>query len=987
MAASTSPQSQTIAEKPSGCSGRVSDTLQLFNGEEEDWMPVLGNMSTSPECKSDFPLAQEINRVESPAHRDKEDTKANGFLQCEVCSALFETRRGLSSHARLHLRQLGVEVSESSGAPIDLLYRLMREKALDGHVPLAIAARLPTKKHRNRAPAARKRSSPGLQCDVVNPVEKVAPSPHLISTKSASSGSSSLSASARSRSVSPLLNRTPGSPPLRSPERKPSSGSPSSPASRGSPKPLWAPQETDAPLNLALEADPSKDIVCELCGAWFETRKGLSSHARAHLRHLGVRDADARGPPINALSRIIHSEDFQRRLAALDPEEAAELCLAPPSVSSPAAKRTMGSCSAPGGRDSPMSPVRPPASKRPKSSLGSQCFRPGSGEQAASPHSESSKVVCCEFCGEYFENRKGLSSHARSHLRQMGVTEWSVNGSPIDTLMEEVARRGLRCALQSPRTLKSPPASPAPPSLSPLASPASPGPPKCSPLIPTSSHGRLPTARKACRPKPEPVEVPVSEAPGTAGGHNPQPKAHSSARCWPATEAAQSPRMVRSPELEPARDVCCKFCGEVFENRKGLSSHARSHLRQMGITEWSVNGSPIDTLMDEIQRRGLPCRQRVKEEPPSNWEESGCQSPQRHQQKPVIGLPKLSLSGKGGGTPGKRPFPSGAHAEGRLTPHSKAFLPPPQDSVFKDKSSMDKQASGHLGIDASCELCGFCFENRKALASHARAHLRQFGVTKWTINGSPIETLRAWMHSEPRRVVEMQRRCSSLGGWPQPRKKSGSFHLLTGPDRSPGRVQKFVSPGASSGKRAGREVIKGLAGSSRPVEGKCLSPGSKIPVRRADSLPHSQGAHSEVNVRSPRGFERRPPKHLPTSDARAREKGPSQSARSNPVPSLVPKPPSSPLVKVVGDVYSLKCRFCELEFRGPLSVQEDWVRHLQRHILGLGLNKPSPPAPPPPPPAEPPRPPSTAPAVDASVPAPPFTPAPSAAVPISAQAV
>lgn len=38
-------------------------------------MPVLGNMSTSPECKSDFPLAQEIKRVESPAHRDKVDTK------------------------------------------------------------------------------------------------------------------------------------------------------------------------------------------------------------------------------------------------------------------------------------------------------------------------------------------------------------------------------------------------------------------------------------------------------------------------------------------------------------------------------------------------------------------------------------------------------------------------------------------------------------------------------------------------------------------------------------------------------------------------------------------------------------------------------------------------------------------------------------------------------------------------------------------------
>lgn len=47
----------------------------------------------------------------------------------------FETRRGLSSHARSHLRQLGVCVSESSGAPISLLYELITER--DGALPFA----------------------------------------------------------------------------------------------------------------------------------------------------------------------------------------------------------------------------------------------------------------------------------------------------------------------------------------------------------------------------------------------------------------------------------------------------------------------------------------------------------------------------------------------------------------------------------------------------------------------------------------------------------------------------------------------------------------------------------------------------------------------------------------------------------------------------------------------------------------------------------
>lgn len=83
-------------------------------------------------------------------------------------------------------------------------------------------------------------------------------------------------------------------------------------------------------------------------------------------------------------------------------------------------------------------------------------------------------------------------------------------------------------------------------------------------------------------------------------------------------------------ETEPTRDIRCEFCGEYFENRKGLSSHARSHLRQMGITEWSVNGSPIDTLREVMHKRGLEpsSDQGVKKESshdPSSpsWESAG----------------------------------------------------------------------------------------------------------------------------------------------------------------------------------------------------------------------------------------------------------------------------------------------------------------------------------------------------------------------------
>uniref|UniRef100_A0A4W5NWF7 Zinc finger protein 644a n=1 Tax=Hucho hucho TaxID=62062 RepID=A0A4W5NWF7_9TELE len=37
------------------------------------------------------------------------------------------------------------------------------------------------------------------------------------------------------------------------------------------------------------------------------------------------------------------------------------------------------------------------------------------------------------------------------------------------------------------------------------------------------------------------------------------------------------------------------------------------------------------------------------------------------------------------------------------------------------------------------------------------------------------------------------------------------------------------------------------------------------------------------------------------------------------------------------EMYRLTCRFCDLVFQGPLSVQEDWIKHLQRHIMNASV--------------------------------------------------
>lgn len=69
---------------------------------------------------------------------------------------------------------------------------------------------------------------------------------------------------------------------------------------------------------------------------------------------------------------------------------------------------------------------------------------------------------------------------------------------------------------------------------------------------------------------------------------------------------------------------------------------------------------------------------------------------------------------------------------------------------------------------------------------------------------------------------------------------------------------------------------------------------------------------SFVTSSSCSGFERRPLKHPSCPDGTERDSGPPKPPRTGTVPALVPKPPSYPLVKVVGKFYTLKCRYMKL---------------------------------------------------------------------------
>uniref|UniRef100_A0A8D0SYC7 Protein Wiz n=1 Tax=Sus scrofa TaxID=9823 RepID=A0A8D0SYC7_PIG len=898
-----------------------------------------------------FISAEEVKAIERRFSFQKKKKKVANFdpgtfslMRCDFCGAGFDTRAGLSSHARAHLRDFGITNWELTVSPINILQELLATSAAE--------------------------RSPSPLCHEPG----VLPSGFLTSR--------------RPRIPLPV------------------------------PFPPWA--EDPGPAY----GDAQSLTTCEVCGACFETRKGLSSHARSHLRQLGVAESESSGAPIDLLYELVKQKGLPDTPLGLppgltkkssSPKEVVAgaprpglLALAKP-LDAPAVNKAIKSppgFSAKGLAHPPSSPLlkkaslalagsptpKNPEDKSPQLSLSPRPTSPKTqwpqseddGPLNLTSGPEPARDIRCEFCGEFFENRKGLSSHARSHLRQMGVTEWYVNGSPIDTLREILKRRtqsrpggppnpsgpspkalakvvgsggpGSSLEARSPADLhlsplakKLPPPPGSPLGHSPTASP----PPTARKMFPGLSSPSLP---KKLKPEQMRVEIKREMLPGALHG-----EPHPSEGPWVAPREDMTPLNLSS-RAEPVRDIRCEFCGEFFENRKGLSSHARSHLRQMGVTEWSVNGSPIDTLREILKKKSKPCL--IKKEPPAGdlapaLAEDGpptvapgpmqaplplapmagrlgkpgagpAQVPRELSLAPITGA-KPSATGYLGSVAAKRPLQEDRllSAEVKAKTYIQTELP------FKAKTLHEK--TSHSSTEACCELCGLYFENRKALASHARAHLRQFGVTEWCVNGSPIETLSEWIKHRPQKVGAY--RSYIQGGRPFTKKFRSAGHGRDGDKRLPlglapgGLAVVGRSAGGEPGPEAGRAADSG----ERPL---AASPPGTVKAEE----------HQRQNINK---FERRQARPPDASAARGGEEANDLQQkleevrqpppRVRPVPSLVPRPPQTSLVKFVGNIYTLKCRFCEVEFQGPLSIQEEWVRHLQRHILEMNFSKADPP--------------------------------------------
>ncbi|KAM3604575.1 uncharacterized protein V6R79_013340 [Siganus canaliculatus] len=364
----------------------------------------------------------------------------------------------------------------------------------------------------------------------------------------------------------------------------------------------------------------------------------------------------------------------------------------------------------------------------------------------------------------------------------------------------------------------------------------------------------------------------------------------------------------------------CPYCPAVFESGVGLSNHVRGHLHRVGL---SYNARHV-----------------VSPEQVAS-----------HDRRPRI---RRKMS-----------------AFRRL----KKVLPQESDS-------------GAVKSIHSCPLCGDSFDNRTGQSNHIRGHLKKLGKAFVTKTKTPLMLLRELMRDKR----ELQRALQIVG------KRGNHFQYGASP-KLPPRVQCLTSSPVGSDSSissictetrplvpvfslAEMESEKGhldsrldekntLSGTTALIgilkKRKCQedarlkgpsqmsrnmfavssnsehSTGSRV----ASSLPKSLAEKGEFNRKvcvhcnatfhsgvslsnHLRAYAKRKRTAMiegTTFDCKARRQ------RSRPGS----KKKTLPLTQTPEEMYRLTCRFCDLVFQGPLSVQEDWIKHLQRHIMNTSV--------------------------------------------------
>uniref|UniRef100_A0A8C2QL58 Zinc finger protein 644 n=1 Tax=Cricetulus griseus TaxID=10029 RepID=A0A8C2QL58_CRIGR len=255
----------------------------------------------------------------------------------------------------------------------------------------------------------------------------------------------------------------------------------------------------------------------------------------------------------------------------------------------------------------------------------------------------------------------------------------------------------------------------------------------------------------------------------------------------------------------------------------------------------------------------------------------------------------------------------------------------------------------------TCQLCGGWFDTKIGLSNHVRGHLKRLGKTKWDAHKSPICVLNEMMQNEEkyekilkalnsRRIIPRPFVAQKLA----PGDDFLSQNVLPLDEYRNGLKTEALSVSASeeeglsflnecdetkpelpSGKKSQSLTLIELLKNKRMGEERnsALSP-QKIHNQTARKR-FVQKCVLPLNEDSPLIYQ--PQKMDLTMHSALDCKQKKSRSRSGSKKKMLTLPHGA------DEVYILRCRFCGLVFRGPLSVQEDWIKHLQRHIVNANL--------------------------------------------------
>nr|XP_042113704.1 zinc finger protein 644 isoform X4 [Peromyscus maniculatus bairdii] len=255
----------------------------------------------------------------------------------------------------------------------------------------------------------------------------------------------------------------------------------------------------------------------------------------------------------------------------------------------------------------------------------------------------------------------------------------------------------------------------------------------------------------------------------------------------------------------------------------------------------------------------------------------------------------------------------------------------------------------------TCQLCGGWFDTKIGLSNHVRGHLKRLGKTKWDAHKSPICVLNEMMQNEEK-YEKILKALNSRRIIPRPfvaqKLTSGddflSQNVLPLDEYRNGLKTEALSVSASeeeglsflnecdetkpelpSGKKNQSLTLIELLRNKRMGEERnsALSP-QKIHNQTARKR-FVQKCVLPLHEDSPLMYQ--PQKMDLTTHSALDCKQKKSRSRSGSKKKMLTLPHGA------DEVYILRCRFCGLVFRGPLSVQEDWIKHLQRHIVNANL--------------------------------------------------